>query len=334
MQTPVSSLWYDLASPMAYLKPLSRAAAILTALLSSLPLSAEAPGEIPAPNAPLVSEQREHQRVRLVLLPTTVITKKGRPVQGLEVGDFELTENGIKQEIEVFGTETDLPVAVAFLLDLSGSMGLQDKLDRSKAAIREFVESLGPNDRFGLICFAESQVVWITEFTSDREEFLARLDVQEALGPTALYDALAESPRLVDEQIRGRKAIVLFTDGLDNHSQLSTFTAMTLARQVKVPIYILNFIPVHEKLLPRRGRDSLRVLERFSRETGGAIYALHRPKDMEAAVSGVRKELKFQYVLGYYPSHDAWDGSFRSIRLRTTRDDRTVRTRRGYYADP
>ena len=109
-------------------------------------------------------------------------------------------------------------------------MKLGDRLGQARQAIRFFVEALDPGDRMGLICFADDQVTWVTEFTSDRTRFLQRLDVQQAVGRTALYDALAASPHLVDDEIQGRKAIVLITDGLDNASQLPTLRAVWLNR--------------------------------------------------------------------------------------------------------
>ena len=119
-------------------------------------------------------------------------------------------------EIRYFRTENQEPVSIAFLLDLTGSMRHVGKLDEAKAAIQVFVDALHPEDRFGLVGFADEQVSWITDFTNERDNFLLRLSVQEGYGQTALFDALGATPRLVDERIGGRRAIVLITDGDDN----------------------------------------------------------------------------------------------------------------------
>jgi len=304
--------------------------ASLVAVLAASGLSAGGP-EVPGDAAARLSEVTH---VRLVLLPTSVSTRRGKPVPGLATGDFRLLDDGVPQEIRLLATEKDTPIALAFLLDVSGSMELSDRLDRAKVAIRIFVESLTPRDRFGLIGFADRKVSWITPFTSDRAAFLERLDVQEAEGKTALYDALAASPQIVDDEIEGRKAIVLITDGLDNASDLQMLPAVWLARRVNVPIYTLSFIPMHEKLLPRRARDAERILKRFAGETGGSHFPVYGPKDLPRAVEAIQAELRFQYVLGYYPTHDNWDGTFRPVRLETLRESLTVRTRRGYYATP
>ncbi len=213
-------------------------------------------------------------------------------------------------------------------------MALGGRLGEAKRAIRSFVQALGPDDYVGLICFAENRVDWVTEFTTDRSRFLRRLEAQEPLGRTALYDALAASPQLVDRRIKGRKAIVLITDGLDNASSMTRLQATWLARRVAVPIYTLSFIPLRENLLPKRAREALRVLVRFSGETGGALYPIHGAPDLTRAVSRIQAELRFQYLIGYYPPAGELDGAFHVLRLATLRNGLRVRTRTGYYANP
>jgi Ca-activated chloride channel family protein len=276
----------------------------------------------------------EHEQVRLVLLSTSVTNAKGRPVRGLEAEDFLLFENDTARSIDFFATEEELPIALAFVLDVSGSMEFQGRLGDSKEIIRTFVESFRPEDRMGLICFADEQVTWVTEFTADPEQFLRRLEVQEGQGPTALYDALAASPHLVDTKTRERKAIILLTDGLDNASRLTQLEAIWLARRVQVPIYTINFLRMKEAQLPRAARQNVRLLERFSTETGGASYAVHSSKELATAVARIQAELTFQYVIGYYPPKEDPDGTFRPLRLETRRKALQVRTRRGYYVEP
>lgn len=276
----------------------------------------------------------EHETVRLILLSTAVTNAKGRPVRGLTAEDFLLFEDDAPRPIDFFATEEELPIALAFVLDVSGSMEFRGRLGDSKEIIGAFVENLRSEDRMGLICFADEQVTWVTEFTDDRERFMRRLDVQKGHGPTALYDALAASPHLVDAKTRERKAIVLLTDGLDNASRLTQLEAIWLARRVPVPIYTINFIRMKESLLPRAARQNLRLLERFSTETGGASFAVHSPRELTEAVKRIEAELTFQYVIGYYPPKEDREGIFRRIRLEASRKSLEVRTRRGYYVEP
>jgi VWFA-related protein len=292
---------------------------------------APAPGER---RDPLPSTLHEVEKVRLVLLSAVVTTPRGRPAQGLQAADFSVREDGLPQTISVFAAEENAPVSLVFLLDLSSSMKLRGQLDDAKWAIGTFLENVDLRDRFGLIGFTQDQVAWITSPTADRSVFLRRLDVQEAAGQTALYDALAASPRLVDERAEGRRAIVLFTDGLDNASQLPMLEAVQLARRVHVPIYAMTFVPYDQDVLPPRILASLAILEQFVSETGGAIFPVHDREDLALAVTRVQAEVRFQYVIGYYPTPREWDGSFRRVELRTDRKRLDVRTRRGYYATP
>jgi len=277
----------------------------------------------------------EREQVRLVLVPAVVVNRRNKIVSGLQVSDFKLFEDFAPMEIEYFGTEASQPVAISFLLDVSGSMGRLGKLEEAKQAIRIFVDALQTGDRFGLISFADDQVAWITELNSDRERFLRRLEVQEAYGQTALFDALAATPRLVAEDVEGRKAIVLFTDGNDNASRLNTFKAVRLARSVEVPIHIISFSSVSSGLRPK-GSESreIRTLERFALETGGSIWPIRNPTDLKEAVLRIQEELRFQYVIGYHPKRRDWDGSFRRLKLETERSGLIVRSRSGYYANP
>jgi len=276
----------------------------------------------------------EAERVRLVLLPTTVTNRRGKPVRGLEPGDFRLSEDGAPREIGLFATEEHAPVALAFLLDVSGSMKLGDRLGQAKRAIHHLVGALDDRDRVGLIAFAEGRVEWISGFGDDRATFEARLEAQRPFGRTALYDAMAASPHLVDAETRGRKAIVLITDGVDNASSIPRLRATWMARRVEVPIYTIGFLPIHEKLLPYRLREALRVMGRFSTETGGTLFTVHDPEDLDRAASRIQDELRFQYVIGFYPAEEVRDGRFRVLRLECDRRRLRVRTRRGYYADP
>ena len=271
------------------------------------------------------------EKVQLVMIPAGVTDKKGRPVAGLTAGDFSLTVDGEPKAIEFFATESNAPVALAFLLDLSGSMRQPGKLDAAKEAIHSLVDILDAEDQFGLIGFADNQVTWITEFTSDAATFKKRLDVQTGYGQTALYDALAASPRLVDEQLQTRKAIILFTDGLDNASGMPPLQAVQVARQVSVPIYAVNFLQAAPEMLSTESREALLLLARFCRETGGQLITIQKPVELAAAMAGIQNDLRLQYVLGFQQEADNGSEGFRRIRLATNRSRLSVRCRSGYY---
>jgi len=330
------------------IRPAGASLAVLLALTIPLAAAAErddsrsAASESAAdqPATPTIDEllelhHSERQKVRLVLLPAVVTNRRGKIVTNLEPTEFRLYEDYVPQQIRYFSKEATEPISIAFLLDISGSMRQVGKLDEAKEAIRVFVDALRPGDRFGLICFADDQVAWITEFTTDRLTFLRRLQVQEAYGQTALFDAVAATPKLVDETLEGRKAIVLITDGNDNASRLDTFQAVRLARSVNVPIYTIGFASLVERFRPKGSSDpGLVVLRRFATETGGTLFSVRDPDDLKEAVLQIKRELRFQYIIGYRPTRESWDGSFRRIKLESTRANLKVRTRAGYYAVP
>ena len=284
-----------------------------------------------APEPVLDMRYAQVEKVQLVMIPAGVTDRKGRPVAGLTARDFSLTVDGEPRAIEFFATESNAPVALAFLLDLSGSMRQPGMLDAAKEAIHSLVDVLGHEDQFGLIGFADHQVTWITEFTSDSTTFKKRLDVQEAYGQTALYDALAASPRLVDEQLQTRKAIILFTDGLDNVSGMLPLQAVQVARQVSVPIYAVNFLHAAPEMLSTESREALLLLARFCRETGGQLITIQKPGELAAAMTGIQNDLRLQYVLGFQQDSDSLPERFRRIRLATNRPRLSVRCRAGYY---
>jgi Ca-activated chloride channel family protein len=277
----------------------------------------------------------ERAEVHLVQLPIVVTDRQGRIVTDLDRDDFELFENDKPQRILHFSRDHALPLDLAFLLDLSGSMRQVGKLDEAKQAIRSFVLALGPGDRFGLIAFAGEQVAWITDFTDDRSTFLRRLEVQEAYGQTALYDALAAAPRLVAARTDGRRAIVLFTDGVDTSSTTPLFDALRAARSVEVPIYAFGFETFAARIVDSPVSSGGRnVVDLFAEETGGRLFRVFDPDEVKEAVLAIRSELDFRFLIAYQPSSAVWDGTFRRIRVETRNDRLQVRARRGYYAEP
>ncbi len=285
---------------------------------------------------PLRSGYVEVEKVRLVLVPVIVEDKHGRAVQGLAAKDFRLLEDYIPQKIQYFSVESGDPVSIAFMLDVSGSMRMTGKLDAAKEAIRYFLDAMRPQDKFALICFADQQVSWITEFTSDRERFLKRLWVQRGYGQTALNDAVGAAPALVESSTEGKKAIVLITDGVDNASRLTIGQAVELARRASVPIYTIGFSSLRAGLVPRKEEidTNFEVLKRFSDDTGGEIFAVHDPDELKDAAVRIEEELAQQYVIGYTPSRTFWNGAFRRIQLTTRKSSLVVRARTGYYATP
>ena len=322
------------------LKRLLLTFAVLTALAGPRALS-DSSGSKPKLDSATVErllrlQDEQELAVRLVLLPASVEDKRGRIVTGLKAQDFSLTDEKVPQKIKYFSVESNEPVAIAFVLDVSGSMRQSGKLQAAKEAVRFFVDQLRTQDRFALICFADQQVSWVTEFTSDRDRFIERLMVQEGYGQTALNDAVAAIPKLVDESTSGRKAIVLITDGVDNASKLTIREAVVTARKVEVPIFTVGFstLPWEERKKTKDLGINMSVLQLFADETGGAMFIVQDPDELKEAVAKISTDVRHQYLIGYSPGLDQWDGRFRSVQLVTRNGKYVVRTRKGYYANP
>jgi VWFA-related protein len=296
-------------------------------------------GGTPSPLREKGSAYVETLEVRLVLLQATVLDRRGEIISGLGPGEFRLNEDGVPQKISVFGTSQDQPLQVAFLLDVSGSMALREKLERAKTAIRRFVEGLQPADQVALLIFADGDVVVKKGFTPDRGRFFQALDPLEAYGKTALRDALAYAPSILAGAAPGRKALVLVTDGVDNASVMSVFEAIQMARKVPVPIYAIGMsdLPVRmrREIRPEEGgRSFFEVLMEFGSQTGGGLIPVFSEEEMDDAVSLVAERLRGQYLIGYRPVSDTAKPGFRRIRLVTTDDRHRVITREGYYGGP
>jgi len=281
-------------------------------------------------------QEEQEVAVRLVMVPASVEDKHGRAVMGLKPEDFRLSDEKVPQKIKYFSVESDEPISIAFVLDVSGSMRSSGKLDAATEAIRHFIDELRAQDRFALICFADEQVSWVTPFTPDRKVFLERLMVQEGYGQTALNDAVAATPKLVDDAATGRKAIVLITDGVDNASKLDVHQAIVTARKVEVPIFTigLSTLPWEDRNRPKDLGINMDVLRLFADQTGGSMFVASDPDEVKEAVVRISTSMRHQYLIGYSPGLEKWDGRFRNIQLVAGNGRYVVRTRKGYYANP
>ncbi len=303
---------------------MSRASLAGCCVLAALPLLGA--GE------PVALDLAEREHVRMVLLEASVTDRRGRPVRGLEKRDFRVFENGVRHDIALFAGDGEEPLSLAFLLDVSGSMADREKLERGREAIRFLVSGLRPRDRFALACFADSRLVFFTDFTEDRSAFLRRLEEQEPFGRTAMVDALALAPGLVDDMVRARKAIVLISDAMDNASRTPIAQAVELARLVDVPLYTIAMLSVDRSWVTADALAArLEPVQAVSEVTGGRVFAVYRDTELTLALDLLQAELRSQYVIGYYAEDATAEGEFRRVRLELGRRRLVARTRSGYY---
>jgi VWFA-related protein len=281
----------------------------------------------------------EHQiSVSAIAISVTVQDKSGKYINDLAREDFTVYENNAEQAITYFKHDFDAPISLTVLLDVSGSMELQDKLEESKAALRYLLSVLlSGRDEASLLIFADGEVEVAAQFSTERGSFLSELDKMEAYGQTALNDAVAVSPEFANRGKNEKRAILLITDGIENDSRLTPDQAVEIARRVDVPIFAIGYkVPLSEQFLKDYKRSSsltsagiVSTLERFSQATGGRIFIADRPSELAAAFREIKNELSHQYIIGY-TSYKDLKNEYRKIRVFVPKKKYRVRTREGY----
>jgi Ca-activated chloride channel family protein len=266
----------------------------------------------------------------LVLVPVTITDDRNRPVVGLDENNFQLFENKKPQEIKNFSTE-DAPVSVGILVDTSGSMAA--KLDRAREAVQQFCESSNPDDEFFLITFAD-QPRFATDFTTHSDELANNLLTANSKGRTSLLDAIYLGIHKMREARYARKALLIISDGGDNHSRYSERDIKSAVRESDVSIYAIGtyerWVSSQEELL---GPELLRNI---AEATGGFAFSLNAAGDMPAMTRNISSRLRHQYVLAYSPPAATHDGKWHkiSVKLRLPKKFAFLHViaRPGYYA--
>ena len=260
--------------------------------------------------------------VNRVVLFATAQDSDPRFVLDLKKEDFRLEEDEKPQEILDFYLE-QRPVVLCLLLDSSGSM--QGRMDKVHLAADKFVESLAAEDQALVIDFDE-KVFLLQDFTREVKLLKEAIDSTVAEGGTALYDALFAAFRKLKDT-KGRKAIVILSDGEDTNSKFSYQRVLEAAKTNEVLIYSIGLgISVLDV-----GAHS--VLRELAEETGGRSFFPGKAEDLEGVYQQIAEELRSQYYLSYSPTNEDWNGKWRKIRLSAQRKkDVDVRTRKGYYA--
>ena len=256
------------------------------------------------------------EEVNRVLLWVTVTDKQDRLVADLKQEDFKVFEDGAPQLIRDFTLE-DRPITMAIILDSSGSM--RDQLKDVHEAAASFVETLRPVDRAMVIDF-DDKVFLLQDLTSDQAQLKESVNSTEALGSTALYDALHAAFRRF-QGIDGRKAIVLLSDGDDSSSQFGYDRVVEEAKAGSILIYAIGLGDVRKS-----------VLREFSETTGGRAYFVSKASELKETYQRIADELRRQYYLVYSTTNKVWDGRFIKLEVKGGHPDWTVRARKGYFA--
>jgi VWFA-related protein len=317
--------------------------ALATALSAQVQLTKPADQDLPAPIK---------VDVDVVNVLTSVRDRHGTLVPNLEKKDFTILEDGKPQEIKYFSKETDLPLTIGLLVDVSASQRNLIDIERS-AASQFFSQVLRKKDEAFLISFGEDSEL-LQDYTGSPRlltDGLSQLRVNSGvsgIGPgpvptagqprgTVLYDAvyLAANDKLKTEV--GRKVIVIITDGVDEGSRLSISQAIESAQKADAVIYSIDYSDPsayggfgYGIMLGGGGGEG--ALKRMSDETGGHMYRVDRKHTLDEVFRELQEEMRSQYAIGYTPTDDTKDGSYRKIEIKLSSKDLKAQARKGYYA--
>jgi len=264
-----------------------------------------------------------------VLLPITVLDRKGRFVPGLQEKNFRIFEDRVPQKIQYFEHQ-DLPVTVGLVIDSSGSMG--PKLPEVKAAALAFALSSNPKDEMFGVNFNEKVSFSLhgdTAFVDNADQLKEAFSGIRAIGKTALYDAIAVALEHLQKGHWEKKALIVVSDGGDNASHHTWDQVARMAEESKTVIYTIG-------LFDENDRDqNPQVLKNLAKMTGGAAFFPETLSDVVGTCEQIAKEIRNQYNLGYISTNRTMDGKYRKIRVTAIAPKRgtlAVRTRAGYLA--
>jgi Ca-activated chloride channel family protein len=268
--------------------------------------------------------------VDLVLVPVTITDPMNRLVTGLERENFFLTDNGQPQEIRHFSSE-DAPISLGVIFDISGSMS--NKIDKSRDAVVEFFKTANPQDEFFLVAFSEKPEV-LADFTTSIEDIQSKLVYAVPKGRTALLDAIYLGMNRMRKAKYEKKALLIISDGGDNHSRYTEGEIKSMVREADVQIYAIGLYDRDFKTPEER--EGPQLLSEISDVTGGRTFAIGSPNELADVATKIGIELRNQYVLGYRPSNPSRDGKWRKIKVKLNPPKGLpplhVYAKTGYYA--
>jgi Ca-activated chloride channel family protein len=250
------------------------------------------------------------KEVDLVLVPVTITDPMNRLVTGLEKDNFQITDNGKQQEIKHFSSE-DAPISLGVIFDISGSMS--DKIDKSRDAVVEFFRTANPEDEFFLVTFSDKPEL-LADFTQSVEDIQGKLVYAVPKGRTALLDAVYLGMNRMQKARHQKKALLIISDGGDNHSRYTEGEIRSMVKEADVQIYAIGLFDRDFKTAEEREGPAL--LSEITEVTGGRTFTIDNPNELADVATKIGIELRNQYVLGYRPTNPARDGKWRKIKVK------------------
>lgn len=261
----------------------------------------------------------------LVNLNVRVVDRNNRPIPNLKEGDFQIFEDKVQQNIEFF-SQSEVPTNYSLVIDNSGSLRFQ--LEKVIEASKIIVGTNKPEDKTGVVRFVNSENIEILQdFTSDKEELYDALDNMFIEGgQTAIIDAIYLAAERIDEferkqnsNDRKRRALILVSDGEDRSSFYKEEQLFDLLREADVQIYAIGFVNDLDKeggfIRKSPQKKAKNFLSKLATETGGKAYFPNSLSELNGIATDIANELRTQYSIGYIPTNDRKDGSFRDIKV-------------------
>lgn len=324
-------------------KRLSRSALVILTLLSLIAVVVPASGQDPLPPPPPPPKQKPTEeedvikiKSELVLIDVTVLDRNNKFVQGLDRSRFQVFEDQIQQNIEFFSQE-EVPISYGIVIDTSGSM--RRRLSTVIKAAKSLVALSKPGDEVFIVDMKDSQnIELVEEFTHNFDDANDALENMVAGGGTSLLDGIVVSGEYATKGRNRRKALVVISDGDERDSTYTVDQTLDKIREYDVQLYLVGFpedLSEDAGLFKRSPKKkAVELINKLAAESGGQAYF---PKDLyeiEPVAQRIGLDLRSQYTIGYYPSNQKQDGSFRRIqvRLQDNKEQLAVRTRSGYYA--
>jgi len=314
----------------------SRVALVLVA-------SVLAPGQSPQHPRPDTEElPRIQVEVDVVNILCTVRDSKGRLIPDLGKDDFLVTEDGQPQEIRYFSRETDLPLTIGLLVDVSKSQ--ENLIEIEKEAAYQFLNNILREKDLAFLMTFGVEAELLQDLTNSRRllhDALEKVRLNAAVGGilpgpvpnpkpkgTVLYDAIFLASDEILRKEAGRKVVVVITDGVDVGSVVTLERALEAAQKADTLIYGIYYADPRYQWWG----NGYGVLKRLAEETGGRVFRVGRQRELSEIFAQIQQEVRSQYSLGYTPTRPIGDGSYRRIKVITKRPGLKVQARKGYYA--
>jgi Ca-activated chloride channel homolog len=277
--------------------------------------------------------QAVHIDVDLALVNVTVTDPYNRLVTGLAPENFRLFENNVEQEIQYFSSE-DVPISIGVIFDLSGSMG--NKVGKSKEAALQFLKTANPQDEFFLVGFSDHAELMST-FANSVEDLQSRIVSASAKGSTALLDAIYLGLSEMRTARNAKRALLIISDGGDNHSRYRENDIKRLAREEDTQLYAVGmFDPLESRSGTPEQLNGPSLLTEVTELTGGRAFDVENLNQLPDIAAKIGAELRNQYILGYRPRNKSHDARWRKIKIKLRAPKRlapfSIYAKAGYYA--